>query len=166
MSNTKLISRCLASRRTARTKYIGARLQGSGAQREPAKFRSTALDTHKASPAEDWGPSPDLLPQGFTVPPDYLTMLKTQRTNKTARSSLPHVGSTRGQVPLDQIEYASVFVPKPEQAHACSLARTQREKAAKSDWALLDTLEVELYNNEKVGCCSIASCIAYENSST
>jgi len=119
-------------------------------RREPAKFRETALDTHKASPAEDWGPSPDLLPAGYAPPPDYLTMLKTQRMARKSARSLPHLaGSMHGVVPPEQVQHASVFVPRPDQAHACATARTHREKVANSEWALLDTLEVELYNNEK-----------------
>lgn len=121
----------------------------TGAYRaSPAKFRETALDTHKSSPAEDFGPSPDLLPAGFTGSADYLSMMKTQRTQTRSKStSLPSVYNQT--IPADQIQYASVFKPRPEQEHACSLAREHRDKMKNSEWALLDTLEVELFNNEK-----------------
>lgn len=45
--------------------------------------------------------------------------------------------------------YSSVFRPRPEQRHVCNLATTHRGKVMASEWALLDTLEVQLYNEER-----------------
>ncbi|KAG1668474.1 hypothetical protein FOA52_005247 [Chlamydomonas sp. UWO 241] len=134
--------------RTRRLMGILAQEHGktSSFRRSPAKFREMSLDTHKCAPAENWGPSPDLLPPDFTPPPNYLDLLKTQRTQRKTKSMLPQLASNRGQ---EEITYASVFKPRPDQRHTATLSKHHREKMANSEWALLDTLEVELYNNEK-----------------
>lgn len=98
-----------------------------------------SLDTHKSAPAENWGPSPDLLPVDFTPPPNYLDMLKTQRTQRKSKTTLPQLASRSSQ---EEITYASVFKPRPDQMHTGTLSKHHRDKMANSEWALLDTLEV------------------------
>lgn len=133
----------------ARTRSPG--LSQGQYQRTPAQFRETALDTHKVVPAHDFGPSPDLLPPDFRGAPDYLTQLKTQAARTRQRRSQ---SATRGQFASgtgtgpEQIEYKSVFKPRPDQEHVCNLAKARRQNTFNSEYALIDTLEVHLHNQE------------------
>ncbi len=102
------------------------------------------LDTHKSTPASDWGPSPSLLPPNFSGPPDYLSELKTKRTLNHQRKTQK---TERPEQP-EQTVYSSVFQPKPEQQHVCSLASTHRQLVQKSEYAAVDALELQLHNNE------------------
>ena len=99
---------------------------------------------------EYFGPSPDLLPPGHKPPADYLSMLKTARTAKAGRrgSAGPMHGTTttQGGGPA---EYRSVFRPRPGQEHVCGLTTAHRSKVAASEWALLDTLDVQMTNDDK-----------------
>ena len=123
-------------------------LQGTIAGRTPAVFREMQLDTHKSMQPEYFGPSPDLLPPGHQPPPDYLSQLKTARaTAKTA--SLRASTGQMDQTQQGPVEYRSVFRPRPGQEHVCDLTTQHRSKVATSEWALIDTLEVQLCNQDK-----------------
>ena len=98
----------------------------------------------KGRPIEDWGPSGDLLPVNFSGTKDYLSELKTKRARAKTASSLSSKAESK-----PPIVYSSVFKPKPEQKHICDLATQHRQKLTNSEWALLDTLEVSLYNSER-----------------
>lgn len=106
------------------------------------------LDTHKTMPAENFGPSPDLLPANFQPPPDYLSMLKTSRAATKGRRAAS-AGRTRPTDAEAPLEYSSVFRPRPGQEHVCGLTTMHRSKVASSEWALLDTLEVQMINEDK-----------------
>eukprot|EP00798_Chlamydomonas_sp_ICE-L_P008896 gene8896-3779_t len=111
-------------------------------QRTPAVFRETQGDTHKTMPAEDWGPSPDLLPPPGGRKRHSASHMSTRRMDYTDNAR-------RSQSASRNVEFRSVFKPRPEQEHVCNLAMARRNNAAGSEWALLDTLEVQMYNDEK-----------------
>lgn len=117
----------------------------SGFKAAPARYRNCATDVHEAHPAEDFGPSNDLLPAGYTgTKKDYLALLKTQRAQAKAAARLPKKAESKPPV-----TYSSVFQPRLEQKHVCDLATMHRKKLMTSEWALLDTLEVQMYNDER-----------------
>lgn len=47
------------------------------------------------------------------------------------------------------VEFRSVFKPRPEQEPVCQLATQRRKLIQNSEWALIDTLEVDMYMREK-----------------
>lgn len=150
--------------------------------RRPAQFRETLRDTHKTMPAEDFGPSTRGLGLGTGTAGS-----RSQGGSHSARG--PGAGAGRSQslgragtrtrnahsaLPFgpEATEFRSVFKPRPDQEHVCSMAREHRDRIAKSEWALLDTLEVQMYLDEKAArarqieaekvraCRPLASCIA------
>ncbi|PNW87427.1 hypothetical protein CHLRE_02g145850v5 [Chlamydomonas reinhardtii] len=112
--------------------------------RAPAIFRDTALDTHKSIQPEYFGPS--------TVPEkkEFSTRLSSGRTRsvtkhqRAAMEALQRTSQMAGQG-----EVRTVFMPTAEQMPVCAAAGERRGNVANSEWALLDTLEVNLYLNEK-----------------
>lgn len=115
-------------------------------QRTPALFRETWGDTHKTMSAEYWGPSPDLVPtmrNRHSAGPGGGTL--GRRSNSVDPSLRRSQSAGRG----GGVEYRSVFRPRPEQEHVCSLARTHRDNVKGSEWALLETLEVQMYMDER-----------------
>ena len=99
-------------------------------------------------PSAYFGPSPDLLPPGHMPPPDYLAMQKSSRSTAKAAAATRRVSS--GQAPSQgPIEYKSVFQPRPGQEHVCGLSTGHRTKVADSEWALLDTLDVQMCNDDR-----------------
>eukprot|EP00798_Chlamydomonas_sp_ICE-L_P010617 gene10617-12291_t len=122
--------------------------KGPMGYRAPAQLRELALDTHKAAPTADYGPSPDLI-----------NSMAAQRANERAyRASMqPPVTKCQSepQSPCSTLrnslnsEFRSVFKPSPGQEYHCNLAKTRRENIKKSEWALVETLEVQLFNNDR-----------------
>ena len=99
-------------------------------------------------PSAYFGPSPDLLPPGHMPPPDYLAMQKSSRSTAKAAAATRRVSS--GQAPSQgPIEYKSVFQPRPGQEHVCGLSTGHRTKVDGSEWALLDTLDVQMCNDDR-----------------
>jgi len=112
-------------------------------------FRETQMDTHKTASAEDFGAA--YSNTGFvnytygsatmasnTVTSQRKAMQATQAANASQRMS-----ST------GPVEYKSVFKPRPEQEHVSSMARERRGRIEGSEWALIDTLEVQLCLDER-----------------
>ncbi|GAX78303.1 hypothetical protein CEUSTIGMA_g5745.t1 [Chlamydomonas eustigma] len=137
-----------------RTKYLLGVLAKENSKtgtfrRTPAVFREMQMDTHKTMPAENFGPSPDLLPANFKSSPDYLSMMKTDRaaakTRRTRANSARHASLGNGE----PVQYSSVFRPRPDQEHACHLTTQHRQEIANSEWALLDTLEAHMTNQAR-----------------
>ncbi|KAL6752540.1 hypothetical protein V8C86DRAFT_2752513 [Haematococcus lacustris] len=145
--------------------------------RSPAVFRETALDTHKTMPAEDFKAAYQNDPNTrATYGPGTMSTRRlhsprfasTTRHKPDATAAL-HSGHTTlgfgrqrassfgpptvGPLPLEgaPVLHASVFKPKPGQEHVCSLAGEHRAHVANSEWALIDTLEVALYQDELEG---------------
>jgi hypothetical protein len=139
-----------------RTKYLLGVLAKENSKtgtfrRTPAVFREMQLDTHKTMPAENFGPSPDLLPSTFKPPPDYLSIMKTGRAAAKTRGTKAYSDSSR-HADLGNggpIQYSSVFRPRPDQEHVCHLTTQHRQEVANSEWALLDTLEAHLTNQAR-----------------
>lgn len=145
--------------------------------RSPAVFRETALDTHKTMPAEDfkaayqndpntratYGPgtmstrrihSPRFASTTRHKPDATATLHSGHTTLGFGRQRASSFGPpTVGPLPLEgaPVLHASVFKPKPGQEHVCSLAGEHRAHVANSEWALIDTLEVALYQDELEG---------------
>mmetsp|Transcript_31168 Transcript_31168/g.56592 ORF Transcript_31168/g.56592 Transcript_31168/m.56592 type:complete len:349 (-) Transcript_31168:893-1939(-) len=123
---------------------------------EPSKFRDTAIDTHKTLPVEDWGPPGVGLPtrrHSRTLtnnsarfnPPKPITDLHRLWSDPAAvlnPSSIAFQGDS-----IDALR--SVFEPTPDQREACLPAVQRRANKASSEWALLDTFQVQMTVNEQ-----------------
>lgn len=111
-------------------------------QRTPALFRECMGDTHKTMPAEYWGPSPDLVPPEGWRRHSGGSQMSSRRLDRQP-------GVQRSHSAARSMEFKSVFKPTAEQRHVCDLATTRRKNVENSEWALLDTLEVQMYNDER-----------------
>lgn len=107
--------------------------------RDPPKLRELALDTHKTAPAEYWGPS---ISHASTYVPSRRSTSALDRTRSRSTAN-PMYHSANGNL------HSSVFKPSFEQQHRAGMAKTQRELHSNSEWALLNTLEVKMYNDER-----------------
>ncbi len=117
----------------------------------PAKFRETLTDTHKTAPIEIFGPSWQNAPStsakygSATIASNNINAarrLAVTRAKKAAAEGTQGGGS-------EPVEFRSVFKPRPEQEYVCSLAKEHRDKLANSEWALLDTLEVQMFLDDR-----------------
>lgn len=109
--------------------------------RDPSKFRELALDTHKTAPAEYWGPA-----VGLSFPqygPTRKSMSAQQRTRPRDNGNILY--HSMGETAL----HSSVFKPTAEQQHLTNLSRTQRDIQCNSEWALVNTFDVQMYNDER-----------------
>lgn len=116
------------------------------------------MDTHDTMPAEYWGPSPDLIQHHRSLREQQLAASRTlaQTATRTAGRSRrqQHRLQTHGRAQAqeeeeqDDVEYRSVFKPQPGQEECCAAAKERRVAVANSEWALLDSLETALCNDE------------------
>ncbi|KAG2437218.1 hypothetical protein HXX76_005881 [Chlamydomonas incerta] len=112
--------------------------------RAPAIFRDTALDTHKALLPEYFGPS--VVPEKK----EYSTRLSSGQTRSVTKHQRKAMEALQRTSQLaGPGEVRTVFMPTAEQMPVCAAAGERRNNVANSEWALLDTLEVNLYLNEK-----------------
>lgn len=115
--------------------------------RAPAQFRDTVMDTHKSSGVEDFGPR--VLPEkklGYTT---RITSATSGFAGLTKNQLAATAAMTRTTRVLPDGEYRSVFRPTPEQEVVCGAAKERRGNVATSEWALLDTLGVQMFLDER-----------------
>ncbi|GMH35736.1 hypothetical protein BSKO_03604 [Bryopsis sp. KO-2023] len=104
--------------------------------KQPAQFRDTILSTHKfLTPRTD-------IAQGVSSCASIaLQRKKLGNKRERSRKQNPNIVPVCG-------EPCSVFKATGEQTYAAKKAAEQRRLRATSDWALLDTFEVAMYNDE------------------
>jgi len=126
-------------------------------QRSPPMFRDMMPDTHRTLPPEQFGVA------GAFPNTKQASMNSSGMYNKRD-SGFRGQGSTRrcpagthskasqglgGSGIEGPVEFRSVFKPRPEQEPACAAANERRRLIMNNEWALLDTLDVEMSLKEK-----------------
>ncbi|GFR48427.1 hypothetical protein Agub_g10323 [Astrephomene gubernaculifera] len=112
--------------------------------RSPAVFRETALDTHKTLASDFDGPDYIMPRRDYPTRIGSATVLEANRQKKAALEALLRTSqfSAPGEV-------RSVFVPTAQQLPVCLAAGERRANVAASEWALLDTLGVTMFDRER-----------------
>lgn len=115
-------------------------------------FRDMQLDTHPKAPTEDFGPSRKV--QSALATKKAMNATKAAARQAAAAQAAAAAAASRKHGGLTAEEkqklMGSVFGSTGEQRYIAGLANKHRELMQQSEWALLDTLYVQMANEEEV----------------